>query len=35
VTMVTPKRDGVSAKVRVAMIALERHFATLPNVPRT
>jgi DNA-binding transcriptional LysR family regulator len=35
VTMVTPKRDGVPAKVRVAMIALERHFATLPNVPRT
>ena len=34
VTMVTPKRDGVPAKVRVAMIALERHFATLPNVPR-
>ncbi len=35
VTMVTPKRDGVPAKVRVAMTALERHFATLPNVPRT
>jgi len=33
--MVTPKRDGVSAKVRVAMIALERHFAMLSNVPRT
>ncbi len=31
VTMVTPKRDGVPAKVRVAMIALERHFATLPR----
>lgn len=35
VTMLTPKRDGVPAKVRVAMIALERHFATLPNAPRT
>lgn len=34
VTMVTPKRDGVPAKVRVAMTALERHFATLPNVSR-
>ena len=27
VTMVTLKRDGVPAKVRIAMIALERHFA--------
>ena len=35
VTMVTPRRDGVPAKVRVAMNALERHFATLPGVPRT
>jgi len=35
VTMVTPKRDGVPAKVRVTMIALERHFATLPNVPQS
>ena len=34
VTMVTPKRDGVPAKVRVAMAALERHFAMLPNAPR-
>ena len=33
-TMVTPKRDGVPAKVRVAMIALEQHFATLPNAPQ-
>lgn len=33
VTMVTPRRDGVPAKVRIAMTALERHFATLPNVP--
>ena len=31
VTMVMPKRDGVPAKVRVAMVALERHFATLPS----
>jgi DNA-binding transcriptional LysR family regulator len=34
VTMVTPKRDGMPAKVRVATIALEQHFATLPNVPQ-
>ena len=34
VTMVTLKRDGVPAKVRVAMLALERYFAMLPNVPR-
>lgn len=32
VTMVIAKRDGAPAKVRVAMIALERHFATLPNI---
>ena len=34
VTMVAPKRDGVPAKVRVAMIALEQYFATLPNAPQ-
>lgn len=32
VTAVTPRRDGEPAKVRVAMEALKRYFATLPGI---
>jgi DNA-binding transcriptional LysR family regulator len=32
VSAVTPRRDGEAAKVRVAMEALKRYFATLPGI---